>query len=51
MSEWSAAEGRGPRNPEFKDSHCSGGINSTTRTDPDGGLLNAEKSRFEDDAG
>lgn len=44
-------EGRGLRSPEFKDSHCSVGINPTTETDPDGGLLNAEKSRFEEDAG
>lgn len=44
-------EGRGPKSPEFKDSQCSVGIISTTETDPDGRLLNAEKSRFEDDAG
>lgn len=44
-------EGRGPRSLEFKDSHSSVGIIPRTETDPDGGLLNAERSGFEDDAG
>lgn len=39
------------RSPEFKDSHCSVGTTPTPENDPYGGLLNAVKSRFGDDAG
>lgn len=39
------------RSSEFKDSHCLVGTIPTPETDPYGGLLNAVKSRFGDDAG